>query len=181
MKFRAVAFALALAAPAHADDWFLHEYGELRAFHGDWTAVCNDAGAGDCRVVQTQKDPGSDAFFDSRLSLLRRHSGSGWTVELMDRGLINSDVRAVTLSVDGTTVPVDADDWTPSRTSDDNAIDSLYITGADVTDRLVALMRPGAWVTLGYDPASDGDGMAAFSLRGVTAAMGAVDAQISQR
>ena len=40
-----------MAVPAAADPWFLHEFGELRAYFKDWLVVCEDEGRGACRAV----------------------------------------------------------------------------------------------------------------------------------
>ena len=37
--------------PLFAQEWFTHRFGELRAYHGDWLAVCSENGAGACRIV----------------------------------------------------------------------------------------------------------------------------------
>jgi hypothetical protein len=68
----AMAFA---AVPSLAQDWFLHPHGELRAYHGDWLAVCEEAGDGPCRAVQIMLEPSETRVGPARLALERREGG----------------------------------------------------------------------------------------------------------
>ena len=106
---RAILVAAVLATPAAAQDWFLHSSGELRAFHGDWLAVCADEGAGACRLVATGVDPGSGAFFDFRLAAHRIDNSPDWAIEVMDRNMPAAELTALTLSFDGEALAIPAD------------------------------------------------------------------------
>jgi hypothetical protein len=168
-------------APAAAGDWFLHEFGELRARFGDWLAVCEDSGDGSCRAVQTFRDPGSAAFFDGRPAVIRNDGAPGWVFEAMDRGLDNTAVSEVGLSVDGHAMPLPTEGWSRSRDPSAPPRDSVVIADPTATDAAIALIQPGSRLTFTYAPAGSGDGVAVFSLRGVTAALNAVDARVRVR
>ncbi|RVT87196.1 hypothetical protein DXV76_03705 [Rhodobacteraceae bacterium CCMM004] len=174
---RAALLALCLAAaPAAAQEWVLHDSGELRADHGDWLAVCADGGAGPCRAVQTFADPGSDAYFDGRLAL---HLGvdGGWTIEVMDRGLPAERVGAMnfTFGTDVVDVPLSA--IRPGDIGGGPAADTVTLDLPELTRDLVARIAAAARVTVNYAPSGDGDGVARFSLRGSRAALEAVAAR----
>ena len=169
-----------LAAPAAAQGWFLHPFGELRAYHGDFLSVCADDGAGPCRTVQTYADPGSEAFFDTRLAVHRLDVSPGWVVEIMDRGMPDR--------VDTLRVTIDGEVWDVApearrRGGHDLAgvAETVTITGAALNAALVAAMRAGNRMTVRYAPESGGDGEARFSLRGFTAATDAIDARALPR
>ncbi|MDF1717301.1 MAG: hypothetical protein P1U75_11620 [Antarcticimicrobium sp.] len=178
---RYVLAGLLLAAPASAQDWFLHDYGELRAFHGDWLAVCDGAGAGPCRVVQTGVDPGSNAFFDLRLAAHRIDDSPDWAIEVMDRGMPASALTELRFSFDGDEVAVPRSAWTAGDMHSSNAVDTVTIRDPDLAYELVARMKAGNRVIVTYAPMGEGDGRAGFPLRGVTAAMNAVEARVVVR
>ncbi|TDK48024.1 hypothetical protein [Antarcticimicrobium luteum] len=178
---RYVLAGLLLAAPAGAQDWFLHEYGELRAYHGDWLAVCDEAGAGPCRVVQTGTDPGSDAYFDLRLAAQRIDNSPDWAIEVMDRNMPAQGLTELTLSFDGVAVAVPQGAWTAGDMLSPNASDTVTIRDPDLALDLVARMKAGNRVTVTYAPLGEGDGRASFPLRGVTAAMNAIEARVLAR
>jgi len=170
-----------LAAPASAQDWFLHEHGDLRAYHGDWLAICEDAGAGPCRVVQSSADPGSDAYFDMRLAAHRLDDSPDWAIEVMDRGMPAGALTELRLSFDGVaaTVPVTA--WTVGDIASPMAADTVTIRDQDLALDLVARMKAGNRMRVTYAPRGEGDGRADFPLRGVTAAMNAIEARVLAR
>ncbi|WP_141101904.1 hypothetical protein [Oceanicola sp. 22II-s10i] len=170
-----------LAGTATAGEWFQHQYGELRAYHGDWLAVCADAGAGPCRVVASAKDPGSAAFFDRRIAVHRIDNSPDWAVEVMDRDLPAGDVTALRFVFDGVAEEVPAGLWTPGALDAANAADTLSLRDPDLAGRLVERMKAGNRLVVEYSPAGAGDGTAEFSLRGVTAAMNAVQARVLAR
>lgn len=57
VKLNAAALVALWASAAFSGDWFVHKYGELRSYHGDWLAICENVGKGDCRVKQTLLAP----------------------------------------------------------------------------------------------------------------------------
>ncbi|MDX2484160.1 MAG: hypothetical protein QNK42_10940 [Pseudodonghicola sp.] len=176
----ALAFGL-LAAPASAQDWFLHDYGELRAYHGDWLAVCDDGGDGPCRVVQTGVDPGSNAYFDQRLAAHRIDNSPDWAIEVMDRGMPAAALTELRFRFDGQQVTVPPASWTLGDMLSPNASDMVTIRDPDLAYALVARMKAGNRVTVTYAPKGEGDGSASFHLRGVTAAMNAAETRVLAR
>lgn len=171
-----------LAAPAAAGGWFLHEFGELRAYHGDWLTVCADAGAGACRAVQFDIPPGTDAFFGvSRLALHRIDGSPDWAIEVYDKGLLAADVASVSFDFGDALIEVPANAWRAGDYQSYGAVDQITVTDAEIAQDLVDRIRAGRSLTVTYAPSGDGDGMARFSLRGATSATDAVQARVLAR
>ena len=179
--FRLALASLLLAMPASAQDWFLHDYGELRAYHGDWLAVCDDGGDGPCRVVQTGVDPGSNAFFDQRLAAHRIDASPDWAIEVMDRGMPAAALTELRFRFDGQEVTVPPSAWSAGGIDSGSASDTVTIRDPDLAYALVARMKAGNRVSVTYAPTGEGDGSASFPLRGVTAAMNAAEARVLAR
>ena len=182
MRFAAIsALCLFFGAPATAGEWFQHKFGELRSVHGDWLAVCADNGAGACRIVHAGKDPGSDAFFDYRMSLHFVEGLAAWNVQVMDRGMPYRDVTEVTFDFDGEWLRLPPKSWVPGEPGFDNVAETFHITDADITESIAEHMRAGNMLTIVYRPEGDGNGFAQFPLRGVTSAMEAVERHVFAR
>ncbi|MEM6619748.1 MAG: hypothetical protein AAF631_10640 [Pseudomonadota bacterium] len=177
----AAAIAATLAQPVLAQAWFMHTSGEIRAYHGDWLAVCADEGNGPCRVVATAVDPGSNAFFDLRLAAHRIDNSPDWAVEVMDRSMPASQVETLTFTFDGeaTTIPRSA--WKAGDFLYGSVVDTLVIRDPAVAADLVEKMKAGNRVVITYAPTGRGDGEASFPLRGVTAAMNASESRVLER
>ena len=172
--------AFLLTSPAQAGDWFQHKFGELRAYHGDWLAVCDTLGAGPCRVVQTDKDSGSDAYFDQRLAVHRIDNSPDWAIEVMDRGLEAHAITQMTFTFDGDEVVIEPSAWGVGDFEMSNAVDTITITDKTIAADLVARMQAGNHVVIRYVP-NGGDGKATFTLRGATAATNAIEARVLAR
>ncbi|GAA6199988.1 hypothetical protein [Aquicoccus sp. SU-CL01552] len=179
--YRLALASLLLAMPASAQEWFLHDYGELRAYHGDWLAVCDDGGNGPCRVVQTGVDPGSNAYFDQRLAAHRIDASPDWVIEVMDRDMPAAALTELRFRFDGQEVAVQPPAWTVGDMRSSNAVDTVTIRDPDLAHELVARMKAGNRVSVTYAPTGAGDGSASFPLRGVTAAMNAAEARVLAR
>lgn len=179
MRWIALCTALVCAAPAAAQQWFHHDFGELRAYHGDYLSVCNDNGAGACRTVQTGMNP-SDFLFDERLVLHRREDAPGWVVEVMVRGMPDA-LSSLAFSIDGETVDVPLAHRAAGGYDFANVAETVHITDAALNNELVRRMRAGNKMTVYWTPRGDSDGSEAFSLRGVTAATNAIDARVRTR
>lgn len=175
----AAIFAFTLASPLAAQEWFLHQFGELRAYHGDWLAVCTEEGAGPCRMVQTGKDAGSDAFFDNRIALHRIDGTPDWSVVIMDRGMDAVAVTRVWAEIDGETLELTG--WSVGEMGIPNVAETVTVTDPALTTPLVAAMQAGNRMVLRYTPQGGGDGMSRYSLRGVTAAANAINARVLAR
>lgn len=170
-----------MALPVAAGPWFLHEFGELRAYFKDWLAVCADGGDGDCRVVQTAVDPGSAAYFDLRLAAHRIEGSPDWAVEVMDRGLPAAALTSLGFVFDGVAFDLPAGAWTAGDFDYGSAVDTVTIRDPDMAFALVERMKAGNRLEVRYQPHGEGDGQAAFSLRGATAAMNAIEARVLVR
>ncbi|MEM7439612.1 MAG: hypothetical protein AAF393_08435 [Pseudomonadota bacterium] len=178
---RLLALLVFAATPVAAEEWFQHSSGELRAFHGDWTAVCEDQGEGPCRVVGVAKDEGSSAFFDMRIAVHRIDNSPNWAVEVMDRNMPAAELTELTLDVDGDAVVFAPSDLNQGDFEGYNAVDSTVIRSPEQAADLVERMKAGNRVTMRYAPQGGGDGIASLSLRGITAALNAVEARVLAR
>jgi hypothetical protein len=179
MRLALTCLALTLAAPAAAQDWFVHQFGELRAFHGDWLAVCNDEGYGPCRITRAEADPGSGAFFDMRLAV---HRGDlDWAVEVMDRGMDEQALTSVTFDIDGAAITLTPNQFRAGEFFSRNVAETIMVTDGALSNEILDRMRAGNRLTVTYTPAGTGDGRAIFPLRGVTAASDAVERQVLVR
>ncbi len=165
---------LALSAtPIAAQEWFVHPFGELRAYHQDWLAVCQDEGAGPCRIVRAQPDANSSSAFDQRMSVHR--GADGWWIEVMDRGMVGEEVTSLTFKFGSKSITVPAEEWSVGERGARNVTETLTLNDAQATQRILERMRAGLELDVLYAPSGNGDGRATFPLRGVVAAMGAIE------
>ena len=163
------------AGPALAKDWFLHPYGELRAYHGDWLAVCDEGGAGACRAVQIMLEPGETRVGPARLALERKDAGH-FDVVFHHQALIAGVRAPLVLDIDGDALTLSPGQWAPGEPGRPNVIAAFHIADVELAKGLVARMKAGSRLTLRHDA-----GEAQFSLRGVTAALAAIEAQAATR
>ncbi|MEL6607485.1 MAG: hypothetical protein AAFO58_00745 [Pseudomonadota bacterium] len=179
---RTVSLALVVSlfgSAAVAGEWFLHPFGELRAYHDDWLAVCDDDGRGACRVVRAQADSGSGAFFDARLSLHR--GDGGWWIEVMDRGMPEQALTALSFDFGaGRVVALAPGDWFLGELRYANVAETVTVTDPAIVEDLIARLQAGRVVLLRYAPVGAG-AVEAFPLRGITAAMAAVETLREER
>ena len=174
----AVTFTLALLfspTPASAEPWFLHHFGELRAYHGDWLAVCRDRGRGDCRTVQIVLEPDQTFFGQSRLSLKRRADG-GYAIDVFDRGMPSEGHGPIVFTFDGVALELKPDQWRKGDSDSVNVSENMAITDPDLSADLVRRMKAGRELVVSYK-----GGDATFSLRGVTASLGAIEKTVANR
>ncbi len=175
-----VALLIAGAGPALAGNWFLHEFGELRSYHGDWLSVCAEKGEGECRAVHYERKANGDTFFgSSRLSLLRL-GDERWVIEFYDEGLVADDLHDLSFVFGGETVAIPRSAWKIGTPDYDNSADTVTIMDPAVAATLVQKMRAGSRLTIRYAP-SKSDGAVRIALRGVTAATDAIEKHIRQR
>lgn len=170
-----------MASPVSAGDWFLHKFGELRSFHGDWLAVCNDNGDGPCRIVATTKDHGSDSVFDTRLSISFIEGPNEWAVEFMDRGMPYTQASYFRFDTGQDWMELAPGAWTPGERGYTNVTETITVVDPASSDRIVRMMMAGNWLSVTYNPVGTGDGQARFPLRGVTAAVNAVESHVRAR
>ena len=109
------------AGPALAQDWFLHPYGELRAYHGDWLAVCDEGGAGACRAVQIMLEPGETRVGPARLALERKDAGH-FDVVFHHQALIAGVRAPLLLDIDGDVLTLSPGQGAPGEPGRPNVI-----------------------------------------------------------
>ena len=178
----AVALALWSTAALAQGAWFQHEEsGERRAFHRDWMAVCADGGEGQCRILRASADPGSNAFFDQRLTLFRIDNSPDWVLEFMDRDLPAADLPELTFDFGSTAIVVPGSALKAGDYAYGGAADSVTLTDPVQVQSILEAMRAGRALEVRYSPTGQGDGRATFGLRGVTAASNAVNAEVLTR
>ena len=170
MVTAALLMALSIGA-AQAEGWFLHPEGELRAYHGDWLAVCDNGGEGPCRAVQILLEPGETRVGPARL-VLEQNGVGGLDIVFHHLALFEGVRDPLVLEVDGDAVTLAPDHWAPGEPGRPNVIAAFHIADPALAEALVTRMKAGWRLTLRHDA-----GEATFSLRGVTAALAAIAAQ----
>ncbi|MEO1562886.1 MAG: hypothetical protein AAFR98_05565 [Pseudomonadota bacterium] len=170
-----VVAALLAATPVCASDWFRHPFGELRAYHWDWLAVCQDEGNGLCRVVTFGEDAKRRDFPYSRLAIGRSRDHDGWSIEFTYTDMDAREIDRVTFVIDGREVRV------PLANMDTTGLDTVRLGEPDVTEPLVVSMKPARFVEVRFDPNVTDPQNLIFSLRGLTAALAAVEAHETAR
>ena len=74
MRTIIIAILMTFATQARASTienlWFVHPFGALRSYHGDWLAVCDKEETGNCRLVNYLLRPGNTFYgFDGVLTV----------------------------------------------------------------------------------------------------------------
>lgn len=175
---------LVLATPTLASSidgkWFLHKFGEMRAYHGDFLNVCTGEQFKQCRAVQYGFAPGnSDLFFgETRLSIARvlESDPATYTIEIFIRDLPDDPQGPFTLSIDGKVFQLSADDWQAGSPEGYNVAETISIIAPDLTDTLVTEMKAGNRLRVLYDGYQETH----FQLRGITAALAAIETQAAR-
>lgn len=167
-----------LAGSVGADTWIKHPFGEERRYLKDWLAVCDNDGAGPCRVVQIPPAD-EDLRNDQRLAL--NAIGGGWEVSVFDRDMPEDRLHSLVFTVDDLFgVQLYPRAWRQGEGDVSNISDTVTVEPGSVTLALIASLRAGDRVVVTYGPKGFGDGIATFSLRGLTAAMLAVDEKLGR-
>ena len=174
----ALALAISLtASSAFAGEWFQHRFGEARAYHGSWLAVCADKGEGDCRAVQLGGKDGVDGQRRMAINVVRP---GRYIVTVFQRGWALGDSDFVTVDIDGQLTALKNSQWAAGEMDVSNVAETFTITDDAVNATFVADLKAGnrATVAMGteYDRKS-----AAFDLSGITAALNAIEARIAKR
>lgn len=167
-------------ASAHAGKWIIHEFGELRSYHGDWLNVCADMGRGDCRSVHYELKPGGDTFFGDSVVTVHRLDGGGYAVGIFARDLSAERLETLTIEIDGEPFHLPASARKAGTLRFDNVVDTVTVVDPDVASKLVQAMQAGNWMDVQFAPAAN-DGTARIRLRGITAALGAIEDLIEDR
>lgn len=168
----ALLIALPMSASAHTG-WFLHPFGELRAYHGDFLNVCTENGAGACRTVNYVLAPGDTFFGEARLALHRLENG--WGIEIWDLDLPLDVTEPFSLSIDGKVLSVDPSTWSDVTPDGVRVAQTLSIVDPTAAAPLVEAMRSGFFLTVRHEA-----GQAVFSLRGLIAAQTAIDIHLGR-
>ena len=173
-------FAL-MTSPAVAEPWFLHRFGELRSYHGDWLAVCAENGQGACRAVQLPVDPAGDRFFVNRRLALHVGKDGNHVVEVFARDLAPRGDSPILFRTEDEVIAVDFGDWHAGAPNLPNLAETISVTNPMVARDLVSLFRRDWRLKVGFKRNDLGSGRAVFSLRGVTAALDAIATHMASR
>lgn len=165
--------------------WFLHKFGELRAYHGDFLNVCDGTQFRNCRTVQYGFDAGqSDAFFgNSRLSIARILDGESttggdpaqYTIEIYIRDLPDDPQGPFTLSINGEIFQLSNQDWRAGSPEGYNVSQTFSIINPALTEKLIPSMRKGDSLRVLYD----GWKQTRFQLKGLSNALDAIEKQMT--
>ena len=181
----ALASLLLGATPAVAGDWFQHRFGEARAYHGDWLAVCADKGEGACRAVMLYADENAPGGGYRRLAVAVDAPGR-YAVTLFHRTMPTPPPQPLVFEIGRDVYRLEPGTWKVGERTVDNLLETITVTDATVARTLVDAMKAGNAMRFAYGGArSSGSGPGArapsFSLRGVTAALDAIEARLRAR
>ena len=187
----ALAFSIAQTTPAISGEWFKHEFGELRAYHGDWLNVCADNGKGACRAVQVQKKKNGDRFFGQARLSIHVSVGGSYIIDVYKQGMpALPRIVPITTSIDSAPggkktlsgIEFRSRSWRPGEATAENVAESFTLTDTKLNTLLVQQMLPGRSLRFKYALDTNGNlDTVTFSLRGVTAALNAIDKHYKNR
>ena len=173
---RQIVLAMLVAFPigAQADTgWFMHPFGEMRSYHGDFLNVCSDEGRGDCRTVNHLLVSGDTFYGEARLAL---HAvDDGWALEIWDQDLPFDISVPFTLSVDGHRLEIDLNAWSNLAPDGVRIAQTLSILDPVAVAPIVEAMRRGFFLTVAHEA-----GEAVFSLRGLIKAQNAIESHLER-
>jgi hypothetical protein len=176
----AVALLTTLSGPATAADgvWFLHRFGEMRAYFGDWLVVCADQGRGPCRAVQIALEGDETRVGPARLAIHPEAAG-GPALTLFMRGMPETGRDPVVFVIDGHVLPLRQGEWIAGEPGLPNVLETVTVADPAVTEELLRRMRAGLRLTVSYGGGGGprGGDQKGFSLRGLTAALDAIEAR----
>lgn len=162
--------------------WFLHEFGELRSYHGDFLNVCSGAEFRTCRSVQYGFEKGDkDTFFGStRLSIMKvtggEPSSDHYAIEIYMQDLPTTPQGPFVLSIGGDIFQLAPSHWSSRSTEGYNVAETFTITDPELTAKLIKKMRKADNMRVLYD----GYREKRFQLRGLSSALDANDAQTNK-
>ncbi len=182
MRFAVLTAFVLFAFGAHATDgqWFEHRFGERRAYFGDWLAVCNNSGAGQCRLVQTTAADAPDSKF-YRVALVLLMTNNTWIMEVSNRNLPAEDIRDLSFTIDGNDIDANKDTWKVGNNTTPNLADTVTVVNPELMDIIMAGMRDGLHMKVSYFPTGAGEGTFTVPLQGVTAGTAAIKAVYAER
>ncbi|HHH19945.1 MAG TPA: hypothetical protein ENK86_05510 [Campylobacterales bacterium] len=153
-------------------------FDELRVYYKDWLVVCNDRGAGTCRMVNYVYRPENherQSFFpDSRLSITPAQEAQEAVLDFYDRGA-PSEITELSVSVDRDRFAFDSADY---QTPEQNRIMETYlVTNPNKLTQVIDLSKPARWLTIKYTGSSGESHTVRFSLMGFTKALAFIERQ----
>lgn len=174
--------ALILSLPAIAKDgeWFEHRFGEQRAYFGDWLAVCNDSGAGQCRLVQIPPADAPDEKY-YRVALVLLEDQGDYVIELSARNMPAAEVINLNFEVDGNTITAKDGSWKMGDNTTPNIADTVTLVDQETVRIVMEGMADGLSMTVQYLPTGNGLGSFTTSLKGVVAGTKAIEAIYAKR
>lgn len=162
--------------------WFLHPFGELRSYHGDWLAVCSDEETGNCRLVNYILTPGDSFYGRGGVLTFGFYKENGKTKNYLDvnaPGVAHPYSSGVVFTFDHIDLPILADNilsggiLSPSKKSSSIDRYDVYETFSMLNSELIFAiknnMKKARWLNLSYR-----NGQVRFSLRGFSSAYKAV-------
>jgi len=162
--------------------WFLHKFGEMRAYFGDFLAVCDGNEFKHCRVIQygfgpnvdgDQADAPDSFFGNSRLAVQQDFDADGeahYTFEIFSTKMPYKPNGPMTISIDGKVFQLGNEDWNAGSPEGYNVVQTFSITDPSLTDQMVAVMKAGNRMRVLHDDWSQ----TWFQLRGFTRALEAI-------
>ena len=173
--------AIPAAASGIEGKWFLHKFGELRSYHGDFLNVCSGAEFRNCRSVQYGFDqrPEERFFGDTRLSITKRSRGAGgsenYAIEIFINSLPDQPKGPFIFSVDGEIFSPTPGQVISGSPEGYNVSQTFSITDPELTEKMIKAMRKGDSLRILHD----GYRETRFQLRGLSRALDANDAQVN--
>ncbi|MCR9089191.1 MAG: hypothetical protein NXH97_20905 [Rhodobacteraceae bacterium] len=182
MRVGLVIAAALIATGANAADgqWFESRFGEQRSYFQDWLAVCDDSGAGQCRLVQEAASDAPDSSF-YRVAILLLEADRRWVMEISSRYMSADQLNDVSFTIDGDVIDSPEGSWKVGSNEVANIADTITVTDPELMGTLMTGMRDGASMQIDYLPPGNGSGVVGVSLRGVTAGTEAILANYAAR
>lgn len=182
MRVGLVIAAALMTTGANAADgqWFESKFGEQRAYFQDWLAVCDDSGAGQCRLVQEAASDAPDSSF-YRVAILLLEADRRWVMEISSRYMPADQLSNVSFIIDGNVIGSPEGSWKVGSNEAANLAETITVTDPEMMETLLTGMRDGASMQINYLPPANGSGVVTVSLRGVTAGTEAILANYAAR
>lgn len=162
--------------------WFLHPFGEMRAYFSDFLAVCDGEDFKSCRVVQygfgpdvegNQVDAPDGFFGNSRLSIrleISENNDPIYSIEVFSTKLPSTPKGPILLSIDGKVFQLSENDWQAGSPEGYNVAQSFSIVEPMLGAKLIAAMKSGNRLRVLHDGWTETQ----FQLRGITRAINAI-------
>lgn len=172
----ALGVVFALAGPASSGDWFTHEFGELRAYHGDWLNVCASNGDGQCRAVQYEPAQDGSAFFGEARLALYYETPTRYVAEIYAKGLVADQVDGLVLDFGGAVMQLAPGEWQLGGAYVANLAETVAIVQPELAHIFEENVRRYGRLNVSFLSYGAEIRAASFSLRGSDAALRAIDA-----